>query len=45
MERVELNTMIVSVALNTQMLDDLIVYKCLCCCRNYKKKFDENLEK
>ena len=25
--------------------DDLIEYKCLCCNKNYKKKFDENLKK
>ena len=25
--------------------DDLIEYKCLCCNRDYQKKFDENLKK
>ena len=25
--------------------DDLIEHKCLCCNRNYVKKFDENLKK
>ena len=29
----------------TNVKDDLILYKCLCCNRNYKKKFDENLKK
>ena len=25
--------------------DDLIKYKCLCCKKNYQKKFDENIKK
>ena len=25
--------------------DDLMLYKCLCCNRNYQKTFDENLKK
>ena len=29
----------------TNVNDDLIVYKCLCCTRNYQKKFDEDLKK
>ena len=29
----------------TNVKDDLIEYKCLCCNRNYQKKFDENLKK
>ena len=27
------------------VMDDLIEYKCLCCNKNYQKKFDENLKK
>ena len=30
---------------NTNFIDDLIEYKCLCCNENYQKKFDENLKK
>ena len=29
----------------TNSKDDLIEYKCLCCNKNYQKKFDENLKK
>ena len=28
----------------TNLKDDLIEYKCLCCNKNYEKKFDENLK-
>ena len=37
-EKVELNIKIVIAILNKQTLkDDLIVYECLCCNRNYQK--------
>ena len=29
----------------TGVIDDLIEYKCLCCNKNYQKRFDENIEK
>ena len=29
----------------TNFEDNLIEYKCLCCNKNYQKKFDENLKK
>ena len=42
-KRVELNTKIVSAVLNTQTLKIfLLEYKCLCCNKNYQKKFDKN---
>ena len=41
---VELNTKIAS-AVYTNCKDDLTEYKCLCCEKNYQKKFDENLKK
>ena len=28
----------------TNSRDDLVEYKCLCCNKNYQKKFDENLK-
>ena len=37
-KRVELNTKIIS-----DVKNDLIQYKCLCCNRNYPNNFDENL--
>ena len=39
---VEFNTKIVSAFSNTQT-HDLIQYKCLCCNKNYQKKFNKNL--
>ena len=30
---------------HTDFRDDLREYKCLCCNKNYKQKFDENLQK
>ena len=44
---VELNTKTVIAFLNeyTNIKVDLIEYKCLCCNKNYQKKFDENLKK
>ena len=29
----------------TNVKDDLILYNCLCCSRNYQKKFHENLKR
>ena len=29
----------------TKFKDDLIEYKCVCCNKNFRKKFDENLKK
>ena len=29
----------------TNVKDDLVVFECLCCNKNYQKKFDENLKK
>ena len=28
----------------TNFKDDLILYKCLCCSKNYQQKFDEKLK-
>ena len=43
-KHVELKISIVTVFLNTQTLNDLIEYKCLCCNKNYQCKFDEKLK-
>ena len=40
----ELKISIATVFLNTQTLNDLIEYKCLCCNKNYQCKFDEKLK-
>ena len=43
-----MNTMIKNIKLleiNKNFKDDLIEYKCLCCIKNYQKKFDEQLKK
>ena len=43
-----MNTMIKNIKLleiNKNFKDDLIEYKCLCCTKNYQKKFDEQLKK
>ena len=41
----ELNTEIETSFLNTKKIkDDEIECKCLCCNKNYKKQFDENLK-
>ena len=46
MKRAELNTIISAAFLNTKakFKNNLIEYKCLCCNKNYQKKFDENLK-
>ena len=41
---VEFNTKFVSAFSNTQT-HDLIQYICLCCNKNYQKKFNKNLKK
>ena len=43
MKGVELDAKIVSVE-HTNAKSDLIEYKCLCCIKNYRKTFDENLK-
>ena len=43
MKHVELNISIATVFLNTQILDDLIEYKCLCYRKSYQQNFDEKL--
>ena len=45
MKFVELNTKIATAFLNTYFNDDLIEYKCLCCNKDYERKFDDNLMK
>ena len=42
----ELNIKITSAFLNENFRENLIIkYKCLCCDKNYEKKFHENLKK
>ena len=42
----ELNIKIASAFLNENFRENLIIkYKCLCCDKNYEKKFHENLKK
>ena len=41
---VELNTKIECYFKYDTVKDDAIVYKCFCCNKNYKKKYDEDLK-
>ena len=44
MNHVELNTKIECYFKYDTVKDDAIVYKCFCCNKNYKKKYDEDLK-
>ena len=41
---VQLNTKIECYFKYDTVKDDAIVYKCFCCNKNYKKKYDEDLK-
>ena len=43
-KHIESNISILTFLLNIYCKDDLIAYKCLCCNKNYKHKYDEKLK-